>query len=59
VAAVALTRLMSSMLFDVSPLDPVTYGGVAIGLVAAALIASYLPAVRATTVDPMVALRAE
>ncbi len=58
-AALLLTRLMASMLFEVSPLDPLTYGGVAIGLGAAALLASYLPAVRATAIDPMEALRAE
>ncbi len=57
--ALLLTRLMTSMLFEVSPLDPLTYGGVAIGLGAAALLASYLPAVRATAIDPMEALRAE
>ena len=52
-------RLMSSLLFQVSPLDPVTYGGVAFGLVAAAVLASYLPALRATAVDPAEALRAD
>jgi len=59
VVALALTRLMSSMLFDVSPLDPLTYGGVSLGLAAAALLASYVPALRATGVDPVEALRAE
>ena len=58
-AAMALTRLMSSLLFEVSPIDPVTYGAVSIGLVTAALLASYLPARRATTIDPVDALRAE
>jgi putative ABC transport system permease protein len=58
-AALALTRLMSSMLFDVSPLDPITYAGVSLGLAAAAVLASYLPALRATSVDPVEALRAE
>jgi putative ABC transport system permease protein len=58
-AALALTRFMSSMLFDVSPLDPLTYLGVSLGLVSAAVFASYLPAVRATMVDPVVALRSE
>jgi putative ABC transport system permease protein len=57
--ALALTRLMSSMLFEVSPLDPLTYGGVSLGLAAAALVASYVPALRATSVDPVEALRAE
>jgi ABC-type antimicrobial peptide transport system permease subunit len=58
-AAAALTRLMSSLLFDVSPIDPVTYGAVSIGLATAAMLASYLPARRATTIDPVDALRAE
>ena len=58
-AALALTRLMSSLLFDVSPLDPLTYGGVSLGLAAAAFLASYLPAQRATAVAPVDCLRAE
>jgi putative ABC transport system permease protein len=59
VAAVGLTRLMTSMLFEVKPLDPFTFATVALGLVLAAALASYLPALRATNVDPMEALRAE
>jgi ABC-type antimicrobial peptide transport system permease subunit len=59
VVALALTRVMSSMLFDVSPLDPATYAGVSLGLAAAAMLASYVPALRATSVDPVNALRAE
>ncbi len=59
VAAVALTRVMSSLLFDVSPVDPPTYAAVSLGLVATAVLASYVPALRATSVDPVVALRAE
>jgi predicted lysophospholipase L1 biosynthesis ABC-type transport system permease subunit len=58
-AAVALTRAMSSLLFEVNPVDPITYAAVAAILVAAALLASYLPARRATAVDPARALRAE
>jgi predicted permease len=58
-AAFALTHFMSSMLFEVSPLDPLTYAGVSIGLVAAAVLASYIPALRATAVDPIEALRAD
>jgi ABC-type lipoprotein release transport system permease subunit len=50
---------MSSMLFDVSPIDPLTYGGVSLGLAAAAVLAAYVPARRATMVDPVEALRAE
>jgi predicted permease len=59
VAAVGLTRLMTSLLFEVNPTDPLTFGLVALGLVAAAAVASYLPALRATGVDPLEALRAE
>ena len=58
-AAVVLTRLLSKLLFEVSPVDPLTYGTVALGLGAAAVLASYLPARRATAVDPVEALRAE
>ncbi len=58
-AAVASTRLMKSLLFHVSPLDPATYLAVACGLAAAAALASYLPALRATGINPMEALRAE
>ena len=59
VLAFALTRYLSSLLFGVSPVDPLTYGAVAVGLLAVALLASYLPAHRASKVDPMTALRVE
>ena len=58
-AAFALTRLMKSLLFDVSPADPLTYAAVSAVLILAATLASYLPARRATKVDPAEALRAE
>jgi predicted permease len=58
-AALALTRLMKSLLFEVSPSDPLTFLGVAAGLILASALASYLPARRATRVDPVQALRAE
>ncbi|MGB6482209.1 MAG: ABC transporter permease [Candidatus Acidiferrales bacterium] len=59
VAAIAAMRLMSSLLFHVSPVDPLTYAAVTVGLVAAALLASYVPSRRAANVNPVDALRAE
>jgi putative ABC transport system permease protein len=59
VASIGLTRLIASMLYDVRSTDVLTYGGVIGLLVAAAALASYLPARRAMKVDPMVALRYE
>jgi len=57
--ALSLTRVMTSLLFDISPRDPVTFTVVPVVLVVVALLASYVPARRAARVDPMVALRAE
>jgi len=57
--ALSIMRLMSSLLFDVSPLDPLTYVLVSVALIAATLLACYVPALRATTVNPIDALRAE
>ena len=57
--AFAVMRLMSSLLFNVSPVDPITYAAVTVGVVATAYVACYLPSRRAATVDPVDALRAE
>jgi predicted permease len=59
VAAMLLTRAMSGLLFGVRPLDPLTYAAVSATLAAVALLATYLPARRASRVDPIVALRAD
>jgi putative ABC transport system permease protein len=58
-AALALTRVMSSLLYGVGATDPATFAAVAIGLVLTTLAAAYLPGRRATRVDPVVSLRAE
>jgi predicted permease len=58
-AAAALMRLMRTLLFGISPLDPITFAAVPVALVAAAALASYLPARRTAAVDPVEALRAE
>jgi predicted permease len=59
VTAFVTMRLMSSLLFQVSPVDPITYIAITIGVVAVAWLACYLPSRRAATVEPVRALRAE
>jgi putative ABC transport system permease protein len=58
-AAVALSRVLAGLLFGVDPIDPATFGAVTLVMAAAALLAAGVPALRATRVDPAVALRAE
>jgi putative ABC transport system permease protein len=54
-----VTRIMSSLLFETSPVDPLTYALASAGLLGAAAIASYLPAHRASSINPVDALRME
>jgi putative ABC transport system permease protein len=58
-AALLLTRVMSALLFGVGPTDPMTYVAVSGVVAAVALLATYLPARRASRVDPVLALRAD
>jgi putative ABC transport system permease protein len=59
VGALALARFIESLLYEIPPRDPLTYATVCVTLAAVALLASYIPALRATRVDPMIALRYE
>ena len=57
--AFGVTRVVKSLLYNVSTTDPLSFAATAIFLVVVALLASYVPARRATAVDPMIALRTE
>ena len=59
IASLALTRLMETLLFDVSATDPLTFSLIALLLTAVAMLACYIPARRATNLDPMIALKCE
>ena len=59
VGSLAVTRLIVGLLYNVSPADPITFAGIALLLGGVALLACYLPARRATRVDPALALRSE
>jgi ABC-type antimicrobial peptide transport system permease subunit len=59
ILAAASTRVVANQIYSVSPLDPLTFCGVGLVLIAVAFAASYVPAHRAAKVDPMVALRYE
>jgi ABC-type antimicrobial peptide transport system permease subunit len=59
VATLGLGRLLAGLIYGVRPADPLTFGAVAVALLGAACLAAWLPARRATQVDPVVALRTE
>ena len=59
VGSFLLTRFLNTMLFGITPTDPVTFASISLLLILVALLASYIPARRATKVDPIIALRQE
>ncbi|MDQ3414367.1 MAG: hypothetical protein M3480_05245, partial [Verrucomicrobiota bacterium] len=58
-AAFVLTRVMTSLLYGISATDPLTFASISLVLLVVAVLASYIPALRATRIDPMAALRAQ
>src|SRR4030095_12802213 len=59
IVAFLLTRVLASLLFGISATDPITFIGISLVLLAVAILASYIPALRATKIDPIIALRAQ
>ena len=59
IGAAVLTRLLQTMLYNVKPFDPITYAAIPVLLASVALVACFVPALRAASVDPLVALREE
>jgi putative ABC transport system permease protein len=59
IGAFAISRVLETLLFEVKPRDPITYAGAGVMLAAIAAIACLIPAIRATRIDPLIALRSE